>query len=119
MRWLLIIAASLSTSMRGDVSATHREAAQAGGGPRATGALAGVDQALAVVVSLDDSRGAKVESAVWVDDAAAPPLTANVRGSIVIVQPRGDAVAPPPPARSKPGDAPFTGMSFNPIFEND
>ena len=25
----------------------------------------------------------------------------------------------PPLAGSKPGDAPFTGMSFNPIFEND
>jgi quercetin dioxygenase-like cupin family protein len=24
-----------------------------------------------------------------------------------------------PPAGSKPGDAPFTGMSFKPVFEND
>src|SRR5207245_2704676 len=44
---------------------------------------------------------------------------ANVRGSIVIVQPRHGAVAPPPPAGSKPGDAPSTGLSFKPIFEND
>jgi quercetin dioxygenase-like cupin family protein len=43
-----------------------------------------------------------------------------MRGSIVIVQPRRQTAATtPPPAASKPGDAPFTGMSFNPLFEND
>jgi quercetin dioxygenase-like cupin family protein len=42
-----------------------------------------------------------------------------VRGSIVIVQPRQQAAAAQAPAGSKPGDAPFTGMSFNPLFEND
>jgi len=87
---------------------------------RATaGPLTGVDHAPAVVVSLDDRPGARAGSAVWVADAAAASRTANVRGSIVIVQPRGDAVAPPRSAGSTPGDAPFTGMSFEPIFEND
>ena len=43
----------------------------------------------------------------------------TLRGSIVVVQPRDGAVAPSPPAASKPGDAPFTGMSFKTIFEND
>jgi quercetin dioxygenase-like cupin family protein len=85
---------------------------------RATaGSLTGVDHGPAVVVSLGGGAGAG--SAVWVEDAAALPSTANVRGSIVIVQPRGGALAPPPFAGSKPGDAPFTGMRFNPLFEND
>jgi len=134
MRWLLIIAASLAMPTTFDVSAMHRMAVQAARDARArvvlenarvrvyratAGSLAGVDHSPAAVVSLDDGPGARAGSAVWVDDAAAPPQTATVRGSIVIVQPRGDAVAPAPPAGSKPGDAPFTGMSFNPIFEND
>jgi quercetin dioxygenase-like cupin family protein len=42
-----------------------------------------------------------------------------VSGAIVIVQPRQQAVPKTAPAGSKPGDAPFIGMSFNPIFEND
>src|SRR5262249_59845953 len=38
---------------------------------------------------------------------------------IVIVQPLPRAAAPPADAAgSKPGDAPFVGMSFKPIFEN-
>ena len=134
MRWLLIIAASLATSTTLDVSAMHRVAVQAARGARprvvldnarvrvyrtTAGSLIGVEHGPAVVVSLDDGAGARLGRAVWVEDAAVPSRTANVRGSIVIVQPRGDAVAPPPPGGSKPGDAPFTGMSFNPTFEND
>jgi quercetin dioxygenase-like cupin family protein len=134
MRWLLIIAVSFPTPATLNVSAMHRLAAQAARDARprvvidnarvrvyrtAAGSLAGVAHGPAVVVSLDDSPGAPAGSAVWVEDAAAPANTANVRGSIVIVQPRGGAVAPPPPAASKPGDAPFTGMSFKPIFDND
>jgi len=41
-----------------------------------------------------------------------------MRGAIIIVQPRARR-PPSPPAGSKPGDAPFTGMSFKPVFEND
>jgi quercetin dioxygenase-like cupin family protein len=134
MRWLLIIAASFATSTTLDVSATRRVAVQAARDARprvvldnarvrvyraTAGSLAGVDHGPAVVVSLDDHPGAKAGSAVWVEDAAAAPLTPNVRGAIVIVQPRGYATAPPQSAGSKPGDAPFTGMSFKPIFDND
>jgi len=134
MLWLLIIAASLATSTTFDVSAMPRVAVQAARDARprvvldnarvrvyraTAGSLSGVDHGPAVVVSLDDGPGARVGRAVWAEDAAAPSRATNVRGSIVIVQPRGDAVAPPPPAGSKPGDATFTGMSFNPIFEND
>jgi len=133
MRWL-IIAASLATLTTLDVSAMHRAAVQARRDARprmvldnarvrvyraTAGALAGVDRGPAVVVSLDDRPSARAGSAVWVEDAAAPSSTAKVRGSIVIVQLRGGAVAPPPAGGSKPGDAPFTGLSFKPIFEND
>jgi len=134
MRWLPIIAASLATSTTLDVSAMHRVPVQAARDARprvvldnarvrvyraSAGSLAGVDHGPAVVVSLDDRPGARAGSAVWVEDAAAPSRTGHARGSTVIVQPRGGTVAPPPPGASKPGDAEFTGMSFNPIFEND
>jgi quercetin dioxygenase-like cupin family protein len=135
MRWLLIIAASIATPMTLDVSAMDRAASQGArdaspgvvlDNTRArvyrttAGSLAGLDHGPAVVVSLEDSPGAKAGSAVWVEDAAAPSRTSQVRGSIVIVQPLRQAPATAPPrARSKPGDAPFAGMSFNPIFEND
>ena len=133
MRWPLIITASIATSTFG-VSAMPRAASQAAretnplvvlDNPRvrvyrtiAAGPLTGVDHGPAVVVSVEDSPGAKAGFAVWVEDAAARSRTPLVRE--VIVQPRRQAAsAPPPAAGSKPGDAPFTGMSFNPIFEND
>jgi quercetin dioxygenase-like cupin family protein len=82
------------------------------------GSLAGVAHAPGVVVTLDDGPGAKAGSAVWAEDTA---LAAKATGrSIVIVQPLRGGHAPAPPASaSKPGDAPFTGMSFKPLFEND
>jgi quercetin dioxygenase-like cupin family protein len=116
MRWLLIIAVSLATSTT-PVLDNARVRVYRG----TAGSLAGVDHGPAVVVSLGDA-GSRMGSAVWVEDAAAPSLPASVRGSIVIVQPRaapGDIVAPPASAGSKPGEAPFTGMNFNPVFEND
>jgi len=135
MRWLLIIAASLSLSTMFHAPALHGAAAQTArdasprmvvDNPRArvyratAGPLAGVDHGPAVVVLLEDGPGAKAGSAVWVEDAAAPSSTSNLSGAIVIVQPRRQAVPKtPPPAGSKPGDAPFTGMSFKPIFEID
>ena len=135
MRWLLMIAASLATSATFDVSAMQRAERQAASdaGPRVIldnprarvyrttdGSLTGVDRGPAVVVRLEDGLGANAGSAVWVEDAAAPYSASNVRGSIVIVQPLRQATGTTPPAAgSKPGEAPFTGMSFNPIFEND
>jgi quercetin dioxygenase-like cupin family protein len=131
----MIIAASIATSTTFDVSAMHQSAAQAARDaspfvvldhPRARvyritgGSLTGMDHRPAVVVLLEDGPGTKAGSAIWVEDATAPSRTSNIRGSIVVVQllPLAAATAPPPPG-SKPGDAPFTGMSFNPIFEND
>jgi quercetin dioxygenase-like cupin family protein len=136
MRRLLIIAASLVTSTTLDVSAMPGALAQAApetrpvvvlDNPRVrvyrtttSGPLTGIDHGPGVVVSIEDSPGAKAGSAVWVEDAAARPTSPLVRHAIVIVQPRRQATASAPSAAgSKPGDAPFTGMSFNPLFEND
>jgi len=82
-------------------------------------AVAGVAHGPAVIVSVDGGARADLGRAVWVDDAAASSRGAAMRGAIVIVQPRGRAAAPAPPGGSKPGDAPFTGMSFTPLFDND
>jgi hypothetical protein len=111
MRWILLAAAVLATSpvlQNPHVRAYHIT----------DGSRAGVAHAPGVVVTLDDGPGAKAGSAVWVDDAA---LASKPAGrSIVIVQPlRGGRAAAPPASASKPGDAPFTGMSFKPLFEND
>jgi quercetin dioxygenase-like cupin family protein len=136
MRWLLIFAASIATTTF-DVSAINRAAAQT---PReaspqvvldnarvrvyrgTAGNVTGVEHGAAVIVPLEDGPGGYAGDAVWVDDAAATSGTSTMRGSIVIVQLRPKAAAPPPPpppAGSKPGEAPFIGMSFNPLFEND
>jgi quercetin dioxygenase-like cupin family protein len=87
----------------------------------AADSLTGVNHGPAVVVSLEDGPGAKVGSVVWVEDATTLSSTSKTRASIVIVQPlrQTAAAAAPPAAGSKPGEASFTGMSFNPIFENE
>jgi quercetin dioxygenase-like cupin family protein len=135
MRKSLIIAASIAASLFG-VSTTPRAASQATrdtnplvvlDNPRvrvyratATGPFTGVEHTPGVVVSIEDSPGAQAGSAVWVQDAAASSGTSRGSGAIVIVQPRRQAtVSAAPSDASKPGDAPFTGMSFTPIFEND
>ncbi len=83
--------------------------------------LSGVGHGPAVVVALENGSGATAGTAVWVDDAAAPTGIGAMKGEIVIVQPRGHALtgAASRAAGSKPGQAPFTGMSFTPMFEND
>jgi len=112
MRWLVIIGVLVATSpvLENPRVRAYRTSA---------GALTGVAHGPAVVIALDDAAGVKMGNATWVEDAAAPPAT-STGGSIVIVQPlRPPRSTRPPLAGSKPGDAPFTGMSFNPIFEND
>ena len=133
MRSGLMIAALLATTTFG-VSATIQAEAQAAreASPRVVvdnqrvrvyrataGSLAGVDHGPAVIVPLEDGPGGSAGDAVWVDDAAATSRTSTMRGSIVIVQLRPKPAAPAPAVGSKPGDAPFVGMSFNPLFEND
>jgi len=57
---------------------------------------------------------------VWMDDVAIPPQPGVDRGLTVIIQPRRLPRVPPDPVQgSKPGASPFTGMSFNALFEND
>ena len=114
MRWLLILTLFAATT-------PVLENARVRAYRSADGSLDGVAHGPGVVISIADAPGVKAGTAVWMEDAAVRPSAASSRGSIVIVQPlraAGAKTAPPPDA-SKPGDAPFTGMSFNPIFEND
>jgi len=92
---------------------------------RTTGASrTGVDRGPGVVISLDARAGRTDGNAVWMDDVASQPALAS-GGSFIIVQPRRAAAplvpvpAPQPAPPLKPGQAPFTGITFNPLFEND
>lgn len=84
------------------------------------GALAGVAHGPGVVVRLEDDAADQSRRAMWVEDVAAPEPDGAGRGAIVIVQPlvRAAGRTSASPSGSKPGDAPFTGMSFVPLFEN-
>ena len=134
MRWLLIIGVSFASSTAVDLSVNQPAAGQAAqvAAPRAVldnprvrvyrttaGALTQVPPGPAVVVSLEDGPGSDAERAVWLEDTSAPAGASHVHGTIVVVRPRRAAPSPAPAAGSKPGDAPFTGMSFKPVFEND
>ena len=79
------------------------------------GSIAGVDSGPGVVISLDGA------TAVWMDDVASQGRS-TVAGALIIVQPRrakAPLVPVPPSQGSAPGESPFKGMSFNPVFEND
>jgi hypothetical protein len=81
----------------------------------ADGSLAGVDRGPGVVISLDSA------TAAWMDNVASQART-TAGGSLIIVQPRrvkAPLVLVPPATGSAPGESPFKGMSFNPVFEND
>ena len=87
----------------------------------AAGTLAGVGNGPGVVISLEDGPGGKAGSAVWMENVASQRQSTFGTGSLIIVQPRR-AAAPPavaPAPGSAPGESPFTGMSFRPLFEND
>jgi quercetin dioxygenase-like cupin family protein len=71
----------------------------------------------AVIVPLDDGANRKMGQAYWVADAAARDAI-DGPGTFIIVQPKERAGSSAAPV-TKPGMAPFTGMSFDPIFEND
>jgi quercetin dioxygenase-like cupin family protein len=79
--------------------------------------LSGVEHGPGVVIWLDEKVSDQHPRAVWRDDAA--DRTGLAPGSVVVVQPKKAAGrSAPPGAGSKPGDAPFVGMSFVPVFEN-
>jgi len=117
VRWLLI-AASLVAAAAADPLAADRPAidnAQVRVYRTTVDALGGIEHGPGVIVSVDERDLGK---AVWVDDAAAAHQKVLLRGAVVVVQPRAKR-PPSPPAGSKPGEAPFTGMSFTPLFAND
>jgi quercetin dioxygenase-like cupin family protein len=88
----------------------------------AAGVLAGVQHGPGVIVWLADGPLGKAGRALWSDDVAVPPREGAGSGPIVIVQLQppqaADKTAPAPDNGSKPGDAPFVGMSFVQQFEN-
>jgi quercetin dioxygenase-like cupin family protein len=133
MRRLAIVALLISTCLSLGAAATSGLAPQAARSAnvrllvdnprvrvyRTTADLAsGVQRGPAVIVWLEDAAGTKAGTAVWVEDAADAAWRSAARGPVVIVQPREPGDASPLPDGSKPGDGQFTGMSFNPVFEN-
>jgi len=85
---------------------------------RATGAvLAGVPHRPGVAVPLEDGPTRKKGEAYWsADNESSPTDTA----ALVFVEPKAFTTgAPPSRIGSKPGDAPFVGMSFKVLFENE
>jgi quercetin dioxygenase-like cupin family protein len=114
MRWLPIVAVLIAAS-----PVLENPRVRAYRSP--DGSLAGVAHGPGVVIAIADAPGTKAGTAVWIDDVASPSSAAGgPRGSIVIVQPLHAARATArPPNGSKPGEATFTGMSFNTLFENE
>jgi quercetin dioxygenase-like cupin family protein len=82
-----------------------------------TGAsLAGIAHRPGVAVPLEDGPTRKKGEAYW---AADKDTSGTDPGRLVFVEPKPfTAGAPPSPMGSKPGDAPFVGLSFNTLFEN-
>jgi len=79
--------------------------------------LSGIGHGPGVIVWIDEKAGDSHARAIWRDDVA--DRTGLAPGSIVIVQPKKSAAKPSAPdGGSKPGSAPFVGMSFVPLFEN-
>ena len=70
-----------------------------------------------VAIPLADGPTRKKGEASWVADNAS---SGTDPGPLVFVEAKPFTPgAPPPQAGSKPGDAPFVGMSFKTIFENE
>jgi len=116
VRWPLI-AASLVAAAAADPLAADRPAidnAHVRVYRTTADALGSIEHGPGVIVSVE---ARDLGTAVWVDDAAAAG-TMPLRGAVVVVQPRAKR-PPSPPAGSKPGEAPFIGMSFTPLFDND
>jgi len=113
MRWMLIVsAATLALQAR---PAVVLDNAQVRAYRTTAGALAAVEHGPAVVVSLEAGT---LGETIWLDDAASDAAGARIHGAIAVVQPLR-ARSSPAAGGSKPGDAPFTGMTFRPMFENE
>jgi len=121
---ILLLAAMFSASVQ--TPASTRQAAIALQNSRVriyrtvAGEVGGIGHGSGVVVWLQDGPSGKAGRAIWLDDVAAPPPRSGEKTPTVIVQLVTSASpgASTPQTGSKPGDAPFTGMSFNTLFEN-
>lgn len=120
MRWFLIVAASLAASPRVVVDNAAVRVY------RTTAAeLASVPHGAGVVISLENTARTTLGNAVWLEDVAGASPVPALGGAavavvpVVVVQPLRRSEAPPPSTGSRPGESPFTGMSFKPMFEND
>jgi quercetin dioxygenase-like cupin family protein len=83
------------------------------------GVLTGVTPGAGVVVWLDDGPSGKAGRAIWMESVAAPPAEGAGTGRIAIVQPLApEGPHATTPSGSRPGDAPFTRMTFHTLFEN-
>jgi quercetin dioxygenase-like cupin family protein len=70
-----------------------------------------------VAIPLADGPTRKKGEAYWVSDTAS---SGTDPGPLVFVEPKPfTAAAAPPQTGSKPGDAPFVGMSFKTLFVNE
>ena len=90
---------------------------------RAGSVLPVADHPAAVVVVLKDDLSHKAGDAYWSGDPASRQggQGGDLR-SIMIVEPKGLPATPDPAvpaAGTKPGEAPFVGVSLRPLFEND
>jgi quercetin dioxygenase-like cupin family protein len=120
----LVLAAMFSVSVQ--TPASTRQAAIALQNSRVriyrtvAGEVGGIGHGSGVVVWLQDGPSGKAGRAIWLDDVAAPPPRGVDNAPTVIVQllTSPSPGASTPQTGSKPGDAPFTGMSFSPLFEN-
>lgn len=79
--------------------------------------LGGVAHRPGVAIPLADGPTRKKGDAYWVADHASSGADP---GPLVFVEPKPSTTgAPPSQTGSKPGDAPFVGMSFKTLFENE
>jgi quercetin dioxygenase-like cupin family protein len=80
-----------------------------------------VDHRAGVVIELENSAAGRVGDARWARDAGALTERHGADpGPLIIVEPKDVAAAAAPPAEgSKPGEAVFSGMSFETMFENE
>ena len=120
MRWLPTILASMALTARlqplPEPPRLLVDHARVRVSQTAAGGLARLEHGPGVVVAVDNSSDEG--TAMWLDDVAASSGSVHLQGTIVVVQPRG-ARATAPPSATRPGEAPFTGMSFKPMFDND
>jgi quercetin dioxygenase-like cupin family protein len=88
---------------------------------RTSRAPASAEHPAAVVIPLQDDAVRKAGEAYWTGDASVRSND-GVAGAFIVVEPKSPAPAATPGSAvekgTKPGEQPFTGLSFTPLFEN-